>query len=177
MMQAVKAGLRVRLAKRKDLEWCRSIEIEAGQRFRDYGLDFEADDDPPSIATLAAYADDGRAWVAVNEVDQPVGYFLIEVVDHGGHIEQVSVVPAFQGEGVGKALIGEARRWAIDRRLECLTLTTFVHVPWNQPLYEHLGFTVLTSDQLSPGLRVICDAETARGLDPNLRVAMVSQLP
>jgi len=51
-------------------------------------------------------------------------------------------------------------------------LTTFTDVPWNRPLYAHLGFRVLPEAAVGPGLRRIRDAETAAGLDPTERVVM-----
>ena len=53
-----------------------------------------------------------------------------------------------------------------------MTLTTFAEVPWNAPYYARLGFTILATDQLTPGLRRIRDHEVARGLDAWPRVAM-----
>jgi hypothetical protein len=53
-----------------------------------------------------------------------------------------------------------------------LTLTTFSDVPWNRPLYEHLGFRVLSEEEIGPGLRTIRDRETTEGLDPSTRVVM-----
>jgi hypothetical protein len=45
-------------------------------------------------------------------------------------------------------------------------------VPWNRPLYKHLGFRVLGDEELSLGLRALRDDESAHGLDPELRVCM-----
>ena len=53
-----------------------------------------------------------------------------------------------------------------------VTLTTFVDVPWNGPLYAHLGFTVMSEAEIGPELRSIQDGEAAHGLDPARRVCM-----
>jgi hypothetical protein len=42
------------------------------------------------------------------------------------------------------------------------------------PVYEHLGFRVLASDETGPELRSLMDLEASRGLDPASRVAMVA---
>lgn len=60
--------------------------------------------------------------------------------------------------------------------LLALTLTTFAHVPWNRPLYEHLGFQVLANEEVGPGLRAVMNTEAAHGLDPTTRVAMRLEL-
>lgn len=125
---------------------------------------------------LARYANAGRSWVAVDGMDVPIGYVLLDVVDGCAHVEQVSVRPDHQGAGVGRALIERARAWAADTGLSAITLTTFTDVPWNAPLYHHLGFRVLREDELGPELREVRDTETAHGLDPSKRVCMRSEL-
>jgi GNAT superfamily N-acetyltransferase len=67
-------------------------------------------------------------------------------------IEQVSEATAQQGRGIGRMLIEQARWWAGQNGLPGETLTTFSWVPRNEPLYEHLGFRVLGSDEIGPEL-------------------------
>ena len=131
-----------------------------------------AADEPMSSQKLAAYARAGRSWVATDQEDHVVGYVVVEMVDGCAHIEQVSVEPGHQGHGLGRALIYEVEGWAAARGLEAITLNTFAEVPWNRPLYEHLGFRVLGDEELSLGLRALRDDESAHGLDPELRVCM-----
>lgn len=149
-----------------------AIERLAGERFRDVGLASVADDDPPSLDVLADYAVAGRAWVAVDAGDHQLGYVLTDVVDGAAHIEQVSVLPEHQGRGIGRALIEQVRCWAAAAGMPELTLTTFTAVPWNAPLYAHLGFEVMPEDSLGPELRALRDTESAHGLDPDARVCM-----
>jgi GNAT superfamily N-acetyltransferase len=84
----------------------------------------------------------------------------------------VSVLPHAQGTGVGRALIARVEEWARDEGYAAVTLTTFVDVPWNGPLYAHLGYRVLADDELGPELRAVRDEETRHGLDPDRRVCM-----
>jgi hypothetical protein len=60
--------------------------------------------------------------------------------------------------------------------LSAITLTTFKDVPWNAPLYRHLGFRTLRDDEIGPELRALRDEETAHGLDAAKRVCMRSEL-
>jgi ribosomal protein S18 acetylase RimI-like enzyme len=163
----------LRPAATADAAALRELERDAGQRFREVGLDFVADDEPPSVEVLTSYARAGRAWVAVDVAGTPVGYVVVDVVDGAAHIEQVSVATAQQGRGIGRMLVEQARRWAGDNGLPAVTLTTFSHVPWNKALYEHLGFRVLASDEIGSELRSLMDLEASLGLDPASRVAMV----
>lgn len=168
--------LTVRAPRTAELASLREIEWLSGQRYRDFGLETVADDEPATLEVLRAYSDAGRAWVATQGDGGPIGYILLDEVDGAGHIEQVSVLPDHQGRGVGRALMERAARWAIDRGLNALTLTTFGHIPWNRPLYEHLGFQVIPEQQWGPGLRAVRDHEAEQGLDPALRVVMRREL-
>jgi GNAT superfamily N-acetyltransferase len=166
----------IRPARTEEGSLLREIERLAGDRFRDVGLPEVADDEPASVEVLAHYARDGRSWVAVDHLDLPIGYVLVDVVDGCAHIEQVSVRPDHQGAGVGRALIARIRTWAADRGCSAVTLTTFRDIPWNAPLYRHLGFRALSDDEIGPQLRAVREAETAHGLDPAQRVCMRSEL-
>jgi GNAT superfamily N-acetyltransferase len=167
----------IRPASVEDGATLREIERSAGERFRDVGLPAVADDEPASVEVLARYAMDGRSWVAVDEADDPIGYVLVDVVDGNAHVEQVSVRLEQQGAGVGGALIKRVRAWAAEMGLPAVTLTTFTDVPWNGPLYQHLGFRVLADDEIGPELRAVGDAEAAHGLDPQRRACMRCEVP
>ncbi len=155
----------VRPARPGDGPRLQSIERRAGQQFRQVGLDNVADDEPTSVELLTEYAVDGRSWVAVDDADHPIGYVLVDDVDSNAHVEQISVDPAHQGVGVGRALIDRVRVWAERTERPAITLTTFVDVPWNAPLYAHLGFVEVPEDKIGPELRALRRSETGRGLD------------
>jgi len=125
-----------------------------------------------SVDELAKYSVAGRAWVAVGDTNNPIGYVITDLVDGNAHIEQISVHPDQQGTGTGRALIEQVQRWAVDVGASSITLTTFIDVPWNKPLYEHLGFVVMTEDEIGPELAAVVDTEAAHGLDPSTRVCM-----
>lgn len=162
----------IRPATSADAEAMRQVERAAGVQFVDVGMAFVAEHEPIDAVTLASYAADGRSWVATDDEDQPVGYLIVDSSGHDAHIEQVSVDPRYQGRGIGRGLVEEAEHWAEQNGFDGVTLTTFREVPWNLPLYEHLGYSVLREDELSAELKGIRDHETERGLDPETRVCM-----
>ena len=162
----------MRPAREDDLPRLRDIERAAGRPFADLGMDLVADDDPPTVATLQAYADDGRAWVWTDEHDRPMAYLLAGIVDGCAHLEQVSVHPDAARRGLGRRLVGRLEEWAREHGLPAITLTSYVAVPWNGPYYERLGFRFLADDELTPGLREIRRSEGAHGLDRWPRAAM-----
>jgi GNAT superfamily N-acetyltransferase len=164
--------IQIRSADPDDGPVLRQIERLAGDRYRSIGLAGVADDEPLSLEVLADYATTGRGWVAVDEADHPIGYVVVDVSDGAAHIEQISVRPDSQGIGVGRALINRVAAWAMQTTRPTITLTTFIDVPWNGPLYAHLGFVVLPDATIGPDLRALQAAEAAQGLDPGRRVAM-----
>jgi GNAT superfamily N-acetyltransferase len=162
----------IRTARRDDLAALCELERAAGERFRAVGMAAVADDDPPSMAELLAYQQDGRAWVAPDRADNAVAYLLVTIVDGNAHIDQVSVHPAHARRGLGRALLDTAAAWAAQRGLAALTLTTFANVPWNAPYYQRLGFDVMDDDQIGSGLLRIREHEADVGLARWPRVTM-----
>ena len=162
----------IRSSRPQDGPALQEIERLAAEQFRQVGLHQIADDEPDSVEILAEYATAGRSWSAVDDKDWPVGYALVDDVDGNAHIEQISVRPDHQSLGVGRALIERVKAWAIDTGRSAITLTTFADVPWNAPLYSHLGFTVIPENQIGPELSALRDSETSHGLDPIMRVCM-----
>ena len=138
----------VRSARADEGPALQEIERLAGERFRTIGRPEVADDDPPALDVLASYAQAARSWVAVDDTDAPIGYVLVDVVDGAAHIEQVSVAPAHQGNGVGRALVDAVASWAGASGMASITLTTFTDVPWNAPLYRRLGFRALDDHEI-----------------------------
>jgi GNAT superfamily N-acetyltransferase len=153
-------------------EALRAIERRAGQRFHDVGLHDVATAEPTSVAALTHFAAAGRSWVVVDVHDEPLGYVIVDIVDGHTHIAQISVLPEFQGTHLGGALHEHVCGWTRQHGRHAITLTTFAAVPWNQPLYEHLGFVVLRDDQIGPELRHVQALEVLQGLDPAARVCM-----
>ena len=133
----------IRPARPNDGPRLQAIEVAAGAQFAAVGHPEVADDPPKPVEVLATYATAGRSWVAEVPTREVVGYVLLDVLDGEGHITQVTVHPDRQGQGIGKALIEQAKTWARGNGLDAITLATFSEVPWNRPLYEHLGFRVI----------------------------------
>ncbi|GAB3534893.1 GNAT family N-acetyltransferase [Arthrobacter tecti] len=167
----------IRVARPDDLAHLFEIERTAGAAFRDLDMASVADDEPPSVNVLRAYQSAGRAWVATNDVDEPIAYLVVDVVDEAAHIEQVSVHPNYARQGLGRQLLNAAEAWARQQGLTAMTLTTFIDVPWNGPYYARLGFQVVAENEWAPGQRRIWEHEAAVGLDAWPRAVMRRILP
>lgn len=135
-------------------------------------MDDVAEDEPATLAVLAGYQVDGRAWVSVDDADRPVGYALALVVDGLAHLEQLSVDPDHGRGGRGSALVEAVTAWARTHRLPAVTLSTFRDVTWNAPYYGRLGFRVLVEEELTAGLLGLRAIEADHGLDTTVRVFM-----
>jgi ribosomal protein S18 acetylase RimI-like enzyme len=163
----------IRRATPADLPALQDIERAAGAAFRLVAMPEIADDDPPSLAELAAYQQAARAWVTTDDAaGRLAAYLLADPVDGNLHIEQVSVHPDYARRALGRALLDHAAAHAAAAGQPALTLTTFTDVPWNAPYYERCGFRRLAEDELTPGLLEIRAREAAHGLDRWPRVAM-----
>jgi GNAT superfamily N-acetyltransferase len=162
----------IRPARKDDLPVLRDIERAAGRVFAGIGMTMVAEDEPPTLATLLSYQQDGRAWVATDASDRPVAYLIADLVDGAVHIEQVSVHPDHSRKRLGFGLIEHVAGWAAERGAKALTMTTFTEVAWNEPYYERCGFRRLEESETTPGLRAIRQAEAAHGLDRWPRASM-----
>ena len=163
--------MEIRAATARDLPVLQAIERAAGLAYRDVGMDEIAAAEPLGLDELARYQQDGRAWVAVDDADRPVGYLIADTVNGNLHVEQVSMHPGRARRGVGRRLIGHLAARATGA-VSALTLTTFTEVPWNEPYYRRCGFRTLGANELTPGLLAIRRREAAHGLDRWPRVCM-----
>jgi GNAT superfamily N-acetyltransferase len=161
----------IRQAHPEDAPRLQHIELATQGQFAAIGYDEVAANPPDSIELLVEYARAGRSWVAVVD-DEVVGYVLVGVLDNAAHIFHVCVHPGYQGQRLGKALIEQVKDWARSRGRPAVTLATFYEVPWNGPLYEHLGFRVLDESELGPEMLARGEHDLARGLSPKGQVAM-----
>jgi ribosomal protein S18 acetylase RimI-like enzyme len=157
----------VRAARAADLGHIAPIENAGGPQYQAYF----GDSIEPILLSPAA---DGRQRAgqpgfllvaAFDEQSPPVGFVHVLVIDGHAHLEQLSVQPDHQREGIGAALtraaMDEARAQGFDR----LSLCTYRDVPWNGPFYRAVGFTEVTD--LAPYELRIREKERQLGLDIN----------
>ncbi len=115
-------------------------------------------------------------WCAFAESGEVIGYAIALWAGRDLHLDEIDVHPAQQKRGVGRALIDRMRAHAEAHGAQRLTLTTFRFVAWNMPWYARLGFVALDARELRGELAEIFEAEIARGLVRERRVAMALDL-
>ncbi len=162
----------IRLARPDEVAVVRDIDRIACKAFAAVGMDTIASGPGTAPEDIRAIIEAGHAWVATDDLDTPVAFVLVSVVDGGAHIEQIAVHPGWAHRGVGARLLDTVESWARSGQLGTLTLTTFIDVPWNAPYYERLGFGRVEPAELGPGERKICDANDQSHLGAWPRVTM-----
>lgn len=152
----------LRLATLGDVATIQAIELEATALFEpDYpemAAFFRVH--PTSAGCYERAVGQRSLWVAEGG-GGVVGFALGHVVDGAGHLDELDVLPAFGRRGIGRALVEQVGRWAMELGFPALTLSTLPEVPWNAPFYERLGFRVLDERALTPGLAAIRERELA----------------
>jgi ribosomal protein S18 acetylase RimI-like enzyme len=82
---------------------------------------------------------DAESWVAEDE-GEVVGFLVLVAQDDGMLLDSVAVHPAYQGRGVGRALLDLAEERARARGHVLIRLYTHRTMVENQRLYERLGY-------------------------------------
>ena len=85
-MASEPGAVSVRQARPEDVGRLQAIQRAAGTAFRDVGMPAVADSPPLPAESLSGYRRAGRAWVAADEYDDPVGFVVADVVDGRVHI-------------------------------------------------------------------------------------------
>lgn len=165
----------VRHARAADLRRVRAIE-DAGVPLFEAALG-DLTGDP-----LAAPGVDGRDRIGepgfllvTGEVGAPTGFAHVTYVDGFAHLAQLSVLPERTRQGLGSALVREAKREAWFAGFDRLSLTTYRDLPWNGPFYARLGFAEVAEPE---GFELRQrERERALGLDRHgPRVVMAASL-
>lgn len=107
--------------------------------------------------------DGGILLVAEGDHGAVVGFVHVLEYDGGAHLEQISVLPAFGGRGIGRALVEAAKEAVRGAGYDRLTLRTFSDVPWNAPFYASAGFVV--EEPADTFHRMLVETEARLGLD------------
>jgi GNAT superfamily N-acetyltransferase len=167
----------IRSARPDEIALLTEVERDGDRRYAGYDGVPPGFDDTVAGSTLDRARDDDRLWVAAVADGDIIGFAFVEPVDGAAHLSQVSVRLAFHGRGLGRRLVDAVCTWARDHAMGAVTLCTFSDVEWNRPLYEHLGFVVLSEAQWTPGLRALFEGDADLGLDLARRVVMRRVLP
>ena len=120
------------------------VSVRVGEE-RDFGA-VNAIANPEGMGPLPSM---DNVYVAVNDVDEVVGFIRLAFSDEGVcHVEPVAVYPTWRGYGVGRVLIEFALEQYGELRLVARGEST--------PFYERLGFEPISWDDIAPGVTEDC---------------------
>ncbi|MEB8480164.1 GNAT family N-acetyltransferase [Cronobacter malonaticus] len=168
---------RIRKTATRDIASLAAIECSADSAFETIpALAWVASDSVQPEDLHHRLCEQGYSAVMVNANDAPVGFINGDYIDGALHILGVAVMRDCQGMGLGKRLMADAICHARAKQLSALTLTTFRNVPWNQPFYARLGFSVISDADMPDYLARLLEEEAAHGFTRDSRCAMALRL-
>ena len=163
-MAGVPPSYAVRPLRAADLKHIAAIEDSGGGQFRAaFGPDMHPVLSEPADSGWERDDKPGFILVAAREGEPPVGFVHVLELDGHAHLEQLSVRPEAQRQGLGTDLVRAAMREARRDGHRQLSLCTYRDVPFNGPFYATLGFEELTD--LLPFQQRLREHETDIGLD------------
>ena len=168
--------LMIRAAHTRDLPLLGPLEDRAGQRFKDSRHPYCASFPHFNVDRLAALAQAGTVWVAVDAGDEPIGFVIADRWGDDGYVHELDVEEPYGRRGVGRRLLGRVAEWARDDGASSLLLSTFSDVPWNAPFYARLGFAVVPLDAYTTTMLAQRQSDAAAGMPLTSRVMMRAPL-
>lgn len=170
----------LRPSRPEEIDLAGEIDEDACTAYAEIGLPVIFPDDHPFAAKerarWIACLDDGGLLFACEEATRsPVGFAAFGRSGGAAMLSQVSVRRGFARRGVGRLLVERAKAWAV--RDGALFLTTYADVPWNRPMYERMGFSVVDPADAPPWVRAVHEEECAALPAGDRRVVMVHRHP
>jgi GNAT superfamily N-acetyltransferase len=163
----------IRRSRVADAPYLPAIERSAGNLYRTIPeLAWIADGDDMSVERHLEFIAAGTSWLAETDSELRAGFLSAEVAVDTLHIWELAVSLGYQRQGIGRALMERATRFARLQGLSSITLTTFRSVAWNEPIYTKMGFVTLKSDEVDPRLASILEREISGGFPRERRCAM-----
>lgn len=164
----------LRPARPDELHKLIAIDDAASELYAQAGLDLALTKDHPFVVAeavrWAGAIEEGRAYVADDWQDEPIGFVTLRLVDGEPYVDQLAVHPHAMRRGIGAALLRQAIAWSADR---ALWLTTYAHLLWNKPYYRRHSFVSVPDSVCGAELRAILLEQRAALPDPDKRIAMV----
>jgi GNAT superfamily N-acetyltransferase len=170
---------RVRPARGNEVGELQNIDIASASLFRGTGLiDFGPLGEPsqpiPEERLRKGFGD-GLIWVAVDNLEELVGFALCSDRGEDLYLDQLSVLPRHGRQGLGTRLVRRCLQEAEARSYKRVSLSTFRKVPWNGPFYKKLGFREVPSWRMQDWQNEIRELQK-QTMDVKLRCFMARQV-
>ncbi len=166
-------GYTIKKAATEHVPLLAAIEIAAAGIFPPGSIPDHIRSDSTPVDTLLEAVQSGLLWVALTGDGRPVGYALVQMVEDAALLAQMDVHPGHMRKGIGSALVMRVVKHLRLLKKPALYLTTFVHVPWNAPLYAKLGFVAMNNADVPLFLKDILEEEKRYGLTGRTAMRLV----
>ncbi|CAA0081998.1 Uncharacterised protein [Zhongshania aliphaticivorans] len=167
----------MRLANNNELQKLIAIDDDASELYASVGLKLDLGRDHPfvvdEINRWSRAIEQRLSHVAVDKLDNPIGFAALGFLDGDPYLDQISVLQDYMQRGIGTLLLNCAIAWSGDRPL---WLTTYSHLPWNRSYYEKQGFVAINEQDCGPELCAVLQTQRAALPDPQQRIAMVRRI-
>lgn len=175
-MQSLPEDYSITRSARDEIPALIAVDLAAGALFAETGLLSEealGDHVPEEVFEHALEEND--LLVARDARGQPIGFALTS--QRGGtlYLDQISVHPDHGRKGLGRALIARVIEAARERKLRCITLSTFRDLAWNGPYYRTLGFREIPQAKMAGWMRELEKVQSA-SLDVSQRCFMMRKV-
>jgi GNAT superfamily N-acetyltransferase len=159
-----------------DIDTLQHIDSDASELFESAGLHLDAERELElSRAERSRWLrclENGDVLVAVDPSGREVGFAALGERDREPYLDQLSVLRASMGQGIGRALLYASIKRVSERGAHFLWLTTYGHLSWNRPFYERHGFAVVSQSQCGEEMQRELLFERSLLPDSEHRVAM-----
>jgi diamine N-acetyltransferase len=110
---------------------------------------------PPTQSAIARLLqDDAGAWFLAEQAGHIIGFVTVylraasqepfQVAEVRAHVENLGILPAWQGHGVGRQLMAAAEQWARQHGAQRLLLNVWEFNHRAVGFYDNLGYTTFT---------------------------------
>ena len=161
----------IKLAERRHLADIPKMELASAALFSETDLPRSIRFKVTHVSYLERALEEKCLWVALVG-DKAVGFASASIVDGGGYLDEIDVMPEFGRRGIGTQLVMTVVDWARAEKYPYLTLITFSHLAWNAPFYEKLGFEMMASAEHGKELSGLIEEERRIGINIANRVVM-----
>ena len=137
MMLLPKTALHIRPMRMEDLEQVQAVDrLSFSMPWPPSAYRYELKENPQSLLRVAEIRTPDDNW-------QIVGVIVIWLILDEAHIASIAVSPEQRGQGIGKRLLAEALKEAIQRGQSVATLEVRAHNFSAQNLYRRFKFEVV----------------------------------
>lgn len=144
--------VKIRSVRANEIDTLQHIDLKSSEIFKGTGLIDFGDNSahllPIPETRLRSGLGDSLLWVATNGRDIPIGFVLCAHKQNSLYLDQVSVLPEFGRQGIGRQLVQVAIEETRQQEYDYISLSTFRDIPWNGKFYRRLGFKEIPNRKL-----------------------------